>query len=70
MAAPLVLFAALLMWRTSPLLQAVNLVVAVCGAVAIGALRRTERRVAHAQVDDTSRAPSLRVRRRSSAPPS
>ena len=51
MAAPLVLFAALLMWRTSPLLQAVNLV-AVCGAVAIGALRRTERRVAHAQVDD------------------
>jgi hypothetical protein len=51
MAAPLVLFAALLMWRTSPLLQVVNLV-AVCGAVAIGALRRTERRVAHAQVDD------------------
>lgn len=51
MAAPLVLFAALLMWRTSPLLQAVNLV-AVCGAVAIGALRRTERRVAHAHVDD------------------
>jgi len=51
MAAPLVLFAVLLMWRTSPLLQAVNLL-AICGAVAVGALRRTDRRVAHAQVDD------------------
>jgi hypothetical protein len=51
MAAPLVLFAALLAWHASPLLQAANLL-AVCGAVAIGALRRTERSVAHAQVDD------------------
>jgi hypothetical protein len=51
MAAPLVLFAALLVWHTSPLLQAANLL-AVCGAVAIGALRRTERRVAHAHLDD------------------
>ena len=51
MAAPLVLFAALLAWHASPLLQAANLL-AVCGAVAIGALRRTERRVAHAHVDD------------------
>ncbi len=51
MAAPLALFAALLAWHASPLLQAANLL-AVCGAVAIGALRRTERRVAHAHVDD------------------
>jgi hypothetical protein len=51
MAAPLVVFAGLLAWHTSPLLQAVNLL-AVCGAVAIGALRRTTREVAHAQVDD------------------
>ena len=51
MAAPLVVFAALLMWHTSPLLQAANLL-AVCGAVAIGALRRTKRNVRHAEVDD------------------
>jgi hypothetical protein len=51
MAAPLVLFAALLVWRDSPLLQAVN-VFAIGGAVALGALRRTERQVAHAEVDD------------------
>jgi hypothetical protein len=51
MAAPLVLFAALLAWRTSPLLQAVNLL-AICGAVAFGALRRTQRPVARSHVDD------------------
>jgi hypothetical protein len=51
MAAPLLLFAALLVWRDSPLLQAVN-IFAIGGAVALGALRRTERRVAHAEVDD------------------
>src|SRR4051794_18462528 len=47
MAAPLVVFAALLTWHTSPLLQAVNLL-AVCSAVTIGALRRTERSPARA----------------------
>ena len=51
MAAPLVLFALLLAWRDSPLLQAVN-VFAIAGAVALGALRRTDRRVVHAGVDD------------------
>src|SRR5262245_29987503 len=51
MAAPLIVFAALLAWHTSPLLQAANLL-AVCGAVAIGALRRTRRTVVHAHVDD------------------
>ncbi|MDX6411684.1 MAG: hypothetical protein QOE91_1200, partial [Gaiellaceae bacterium] len=51
MALPLVLFAALLAWRDSPLLQAVDLF-AIGGAVALGALRRTGRSVAHAQVDD------------------
>ena len=51
MAAPLVLFAAAAHVAHVAASQAVNLV-AVCGAVAIGALRRTERRVAHAQVDD------------------
>jgi hypothetical protein len=51
MAAPLLLFAALLLWRDSPLLQAVNLF-AIAGAFALGALRRTERKVAHAEVDD------------------
>jgi hypothetical protein len=51
MAAPLVLFAALLAWRDSPLLQAVNLF-AIAGAFALGALRRTERKLAHAEVDD------------------
>jgi hypothetical protein len=39
MAAPLLLFAALLVWRDSPLLVAVNLL-AIAGAVTIGALRR------------------------------
>ena len=38
-------------WRDSPLLQAVN-VFAIAGAVALGALRRTDRRVVHAEVDD------------------
>jgi hypothetical protein len=51
MAAPLVLFAALLAWRDSPLLQAVNLL-AIAGAVSLGALRRTDRRIVHAEVDD------------------
>jgi hypothetical protein len=51
MAAPLVLFAALLAWRDSPLLQAVNLF-AIAGAFALGALRRTDRKLAHAEVDD------------------
>jgi len=51
MAAPLVVFALLLAWRDSPLLQAVN-VFAIAGAVALGALRRTDRSVRHAGVDD------------------
>jgi hypothetical protein len=51
MAAPLLLFAALLVWRDSPLLQAVNLF-AIAGAFALGALRRTERKIVHAEVDD------------------
>src|SRR4051794_9544694 len=51
MAAPLLLFAALLAWHDSPLLQAANLL-AVAGAVALGALRRTEPRVASAGVAD------------------
>ena len=51
MAAPLLLFAALFAWHDSPLLQAVN-AFAIAGAVAVGALRRTGRRVAHAGVDD------------------
>jgi Domain of unknown function (DUF4173) len=51
MAAPLVVFAALLAWHTSPLLQAVNLL-AICGAVTLGALRRTERSPARADLDD------------------
>jgi hypothetical protein len=51
MAAPLVVFAALLAWRDSPLLQAVDLF-AIAGAFAIGALRRMEKKLAHAQVDD------------------
>jgi len=51
MAAPLLVFAALLAWRDSPLLQAVNLF-AIAGAFAIGALRRTDRKIAYAEVDD------------------
>src|SRR5439155_1217225 len=51
MVAPLVVFAALLAWRDSPLLQAVNLL-AVASAVCLGALRRTDRRLAHAEIDD------------------
>jgi hypothetical protein len=51
MIAPLLLFAALLAWHDSPLLNAVN-VFAIGGAVALGALRRTGRPVAHARVDD------------------
>ena len=51
MAVPLVIFAVLLAWRDSPLLQAVD-IFAIGGAVALGALRRTHRSVAHAHVDD------------------
>lgn len=51
MAAPLLLFAALLAWRDSPLLQAVNLF-AIAGAFAVGALRRTDRKIVHAEIDD------------------
>jgi len=51
MAAPLLVFAAFLIWHDSPLLVAVNLL-AVAGAVALGALRRTRRRPARAGVFD------------------
>src|SRR5438105_4161208 len=51
MAAPLLLFAGLLAWHDSPLLVATNLL-AVAGAVTLGALRRTERRVDQAEVGD------------------
>ena len=51
MAAPLLVFAALLAWHASPLLIGVNLL-AIAGAVALGALRRTRRRVAEADVGD------------------
>ncbi|HWE83039.1 MAG TPA: DUF4153 domain-containing protein [Gaiellaceae bacterium] len=51
MAAPLLLFAALLAWHDSPLLVAVNLV-GIAGAIALGALRRTAPRVVHAEVSD------------------
>ncbi len=51
MALPLVLFAALLAWHASPLLVAVNLL-AIAGAIALGALRRTAPRVGAAEVSD------------------
>lgn len=51
MALPLVLFAALLAWHTSPLLVAVNLL-AIAGAIALGALRRTAPHVGAAEVSD------------------
>jgi hypothetical protein len=51
MVAPLVLFAGLLAWHDSPLLLATNLL-AVAGAVALGALRRTKPSLVDAQVTD------------------
>ena len=51
MVAPLLLFAALLAWHDSPLLVAANLL-AIAGAVTLGALRRTEQPVASAEVAD------------------
>src|ERR1041385_9193020 len=51
MAAPLVLFAGLLAWHDSPLLVATNLL-AICGAVALGALRRGRRDVKDAELSD------------------
>jgi Domain of unknown function (DUF4173) len=51
MVAPLVLFAGLLAWHDSPLLLATNLL-AVAGAVALGALRRTKPTLVDAQVTD------------------
>lgn len=51
MAAPLLLFAAAFAWHDSPLLTAVNLV-ALAGAVALGALRRTRPRPQDATVGD------------------
>jgi hypothetical protein len=51
MALPLLLFAALLVWHSSPLLVAVNLL-AIAGAISLGALRRTAPRVGSANVSD------------------
>jgi Domain of unknown function (DUF4173) len=51
MAIPLVLFASLLAWHDSSLLLAANLI-AIAGAFALGALRRTDRRVIDAQLSD------------------
>jgi hypothetical protein len=51
MVVPLVLFAGLLAWHDSPLLLATNLL-AVAGAVALGALRRTKPNLVEAQVSD------------------
>ena len=51
MAAPLLVFAGLLVWHDSPLLLAANLL-AVAGAVTLGALRRTRRPLAQAEVSD------------------
>jgi hypothetical protein len=51
MVLPLLLFAGLLAWHDSPLLVATNLL-AVAGAVALGALRRTRPNVVEAQVSD------------------
>jgi hypothetical protein len=51
MVAPLLLFAGLLAWHDSPLLVAANLV-AIAGAVSLGALRRTERPIKDAELGD------------------
>jgi Domain of unknown function (DUF4173) len=51
MVAPLLLFSGLLAWHDSPLLVAVNLL-AIAGAVTLGALRRTHRPVTDAEVAD------------------
>src|SRR2546425_12050107 len=51
MVAPLLLFAACFAWRDSSLLTAANLV-ALAGGVTLGALRRTEPRLARAGVLD------------------
>jgi hypothetical protein len=51
MVAPLLLFAALLAWHDSPLLLATNLL-AVAGAVTLGALRRSGDRLHAAEVTD------------------
>jgi Domain of unknown function (DUF4153) len=51
MAGPLLLFSTAFVWHDSPLLTAANLL-AVSGAVALGALRRTEPRVHRAGVAD------------------
>jgi hypothetical protein len=51
MVAPLLLFSGLLAWHDSPLLVAVNLI-AIAGAVTLGALRRTNRPVTEAEVAD------------------
>lgn len=51
MIAPLLVFAALLAWHDSPMLQAANLL-AIAGAVSLGALRRTASRVGSADVSD------------------
>jgi Domain of unknown function (DUF4173) len=51
MVAPLLVFAGLLAWHDSPLLLATNLL-AVAGAVAVGALRRTKPSLVDAQVAD------------------
>ena len=51
MVAPLLLFAGLLAWHDSPLLVATNLL-AIAGALTLGALRRTERRVKDAEITD------------------
>jgi hypothetical protein len=53
MAAPLVLFAALLAWHDSPLLVAANLL-GVAGVISLGALRRTAPRAGSAEVSDYS----------------
>jgi hypothetical protein len=51
MVLPLVLFAGLLSWHDSPLLLTTNLL-AVAGAVTLGAIRRTRPNLADAQVSD------------------
>src|SRR5262245_20223076 len=57
MVAPLVLFPGLLAWHDSPLLLATNLL-AVAGAVAIGALRRAKPSVLDAPGTDYVRGPA------------
>jgi hypothetical protein len=55
MAAPLLVFAAAFLWHDSPLLVAVNLL-ALAGAVSLGALRRTQPSPAQAGVADYTAA--------------